>query len=289
MTSDGFNQWLTEGLTARVRPPLVMGIINLTPDSFSDGGRLAGPEAAAAYAQELVQAGADWLDVGGESTRPGALPVAPAEQIRRTIAAIAEIRRQTATLISIDTTSSEVAGAALDAGANLVNDISGGRDDPAMFTLVGKRGVPIILMHMQGTPQTMHLSPVYADVTAEVSAFLIERQDQAAAAGIDRNKILFDPGIGFGKSAPHDLQLIRDTSTLAALGRPLVVGPSRKRFIGHITGEERPERRVFGTAAVVAWCVANGAAVVRVHDVGPISQVVRVIQAIIAQKKERIS
>jgi dihydropteroate synthase len=285
MTSDAFNQWLM----TPVRPPLVMGIINLTPDSFSDGGRLAGLDAAAAYAQQLEQAGADWLDVGGESTRPGALPIAPAEQIRRTIAAIAEIRRQTATLISIDTTSSEVARAALDAGANVVNDISAGRDDPAMFPLVAERGVPIILMHMQGTPQTMHLSPVYADVTAEVSAFLTDRRDQAVASGVNLDKILFDPGIGFGKNAPHDLQLVRDTSALAALGSPLVVGPSRKRFIGHITGEERPDRRLFGTAAVVAWCVANGAAVVRVHDVGPISQVVRVVQAIISQKKERIS
>lgn len=138
MTSDAFNQWLM----TLVRPPLVMGIINLTPDSFSDGGRVAGPEAAAAYAQKLVQAGADWLDVGGESTRPGALPVTPAEQIRRTITAIAEIRRQTATLISIDTTRSEVARAALDAGANVVNDISAGRDDPAMFPLVADAGSP---------------------------------------------------------------------------------------------------------------------------------------------------
>jgi dihydropteroate synthase len=285
MNSEAFDQWLKSA----ARRALVMGIINLTPDSFSDGGRLGGVEAAVEYAEEMVKAGADWLDVGGESTRPGALPVAPAEQIRRTIGTIAEIRGRTDTVISIDTTSAEVARAALDAGANVVNDISAGRDDPTMLDLVAERGAAVILMHMQGTPQTMHLSPVYADVTAEVSAFLLERRERAVQAGIDRVKILLDPGIGFGKNMEHDLRLIRDTSALAGLGQPLVVGPSRKRFIGQITGEERADRRVFGTAGVVAWCVANGTAVVRVHDVGPISQVMRMIEAISSEKKTRIS
>lgn len=281
MDSETFNAWLS----TRGRHPLVMGILNLTPDSFSDGGRLNGPEEAAAYAQRLVQSGADWLDIGGESTRPGAIPVPASEQIRRTIPAITAIRDQTDAVISIDTTSAEVARQALDAGANIVNDISAGRHDPEMFPLIAARRAPVILMHMQGVPETMHLSPSYADVTAEVSAFLLDRRTQAVAAGIDPGQILFDPGIGFGKNTAHDLQLLHDIPSLAGLGQPLVFGPSRKRFIGNITGEPRPEQRVFGTAAVVAWCVANGAATVRVHDVGPISQVVRVVQAICSQKK----
>jgi dihydropteroate synthase len=266
-----------------------MGVINLTPDSFSDGGRLSGPDQAADYAQQLVDAGADWLDVGGESTRPGALVVPPQEQIRRTIPAIAAIRRRLDVVISIDTTNAQVAQQAVDSGANVVNDVSAGRNDPEMIPLVARLRLPVVLMHMQGDPQTMQLAPSYRDVTAEVSAFLLHRRDQAVLAGIDPGRILLDPGIGFGKTTAHDLQLLRDTSALAKLGHPLLVGPSRKRFIGEITGERRPDQRVFGTAAVVAWCVADGAAVVRVHDVGPISQVVRMIRAISSQNKPRIS
>jgi len=285
MSQSGLNLWLGSDL----RPPLVMGVINLTPDSFSDGGRLSGPDQAADYAQQLVDAGADWLDVGGESTRPGALVVPPQEQIRRTIPAIAAIRRRLDVVISIDTTNAQVAQQAVDSGANVVNDVSAGRNDPEMIPLVARLRLPVVLMHMQGDPQTMQLAPSYRDVTAEVSAFLLHRRDQAVLAGIDPGRILLDPGIGFGKTTAHDLQLLRDTSALAKLGHPLLVGPSRKRFIGEITGERRPDQRVFGTAAVVAWCVADGAAVVRVHDVGPISQVVRMIRAISSQNKPRIS
>jgi len=285
MSPSGLNLWLSSDL----RPPLVMGVINLTPDSFSDGGRLSGPDQAADYAQQLVDAGADWLDVGGESTRPGALAVPPQEQIRRTIPAIAAIRRRLDVVISIDTTNAQVGQQAVDSGANVVNDVSAGRNDPEMIPLVARLRLPVVLMHMQGDPQTMQLAPSYRDVTAEVSAFLLHRRDQAVLAGIDPGRILLDPGIGFGKTTAHDLQLLRDTSALAKLGHPLLVGPSRKRFIGEITGERRPDQRVFGTAAVVAWCVANGAAVVRVHDVGPISQVVRMIRAISSQNKPRIS
>ncbi len=165
-------------------------------------------------------------------------------------------------------------------GENIVNDISAGRYDPHMFSLVARERAAVILMHMQGSPQTMQSAPSYDDVTLEVSEFLLARRQAAVEAGIDPSRILFDPGIGFGKSVSHNLQLLRDTETLAGLGQPLVVGPSRKSFMGQIIGEVRPERRIFGTAASVAWCVANGAAVVRVHDVGPISQVVRMIQAI---------
>ncbi|MGD0767098.1 MAG: dihydropteroate synthase [Tepidisphaeraceae bacterium] len=285
MSPSGLNLWLSSDL----RPPLVMGVINLTPDSFSDGGRLSDPDQAADYAQQLVDAGADWLDVGGESTRPGALAVPPQEQIRRTIPAIAAIRRRLDVVISIDTTNAQVGQQAVDSGANLINDVSACRNDAEMLPLIARRRLPVVLMHVQGDPQTMQLAPSYQDVTAEVSAFLIHRRDQAVHAGIDPGRIILDPGIGFGKTTAHDLQLLRDTSALAKLGHPLLVGPSRKRFIGEITGERRPDQRVFGTAAVVAWCVANGAAVVRVHDVGPISQVVRMIRAISSQNKLRIS
>jgi dihydropteroate synthase len=280
MNPSQFSSWLTKAQ----RQPLVVGIINVTPDSFSDGGRWRTPEQAADRADELVSAGADWLDVGGESSRPGALPVPADEQIRRTIPAIAAIRRRHDLVISIDTTSAEVAKRAADFGANLVNDISAGRDDPEMFPILARLRLPVVLMHMQGKPATMQVTPSYQDVTAEVSAFLLERRDRAVEAGVDPEAIILDPGIGFGKRLEHDLKLLHDTRQLAGLGHPLLVGPSRKRFIGEVTGEKLADQRVFGTAGAVAWCVANGAAAVRVHDVGPISQVVRMIQAISLQK-----
>jgi dihydropteroate synthase len=280
MDPSEFSAWLERA----VRRPLIVGIINVTPDSFSDGGRWPTPERAADRADELVSAGADWLDVGGESSRPGALPVPAEEQIRRTIPTIAAIRRRHDCVISIDTTSAEVAKRAADSGASIVNDISAGRDDPEMFPILARLSLPMVLMHMQGKPQTMQVSPSYQDVTAEVSAFLVDRRDRAVQAGVNPGAIILDPGIGFGKRLEHDLKLLRDTRQLAGLGHPLLVGPSRKRFIGEVTGEKRVDQRVFGTAGAVAWCVANGAAAVRVHDVGPISQVVRVIQAISLQK-----
>jgi len=281
MMASDLIQWLADVN----RRPLIVGIVNVTPDSFSDGGRLAGSEQAADLAEQLVSAGADWLDVGGESTRPGAAePVPIEEQTRRTVPAIAAIRRRLDVAVSIDTTSAEVAQSAVNAGANLVNDVSAGKNDPNMLPLIARHRLPVILMHMQGTPKTMQLAPSYRDVTAEVSAFLVERRDRAIEAGIDPKMILFDPGIGFGKTLAHDLKLLRDTRTLAGLGQPLLVGPSRKRFIGEITGEKQPDQRVFGTAAAVAWCVANGAAALRVHDVGPISQVVQIIRAISCKK-----
>jgi dihydropteroate synthase len=284
MSPSGFTNWLKNAH----RPPLVVGIINVTPDSFSDGGRWVSPEQVADRADELVSAGADWVDVGGESSRPGSSPVPADEQLRRVVPAIAAIRRRHDLLISIDTTDARVAEQAVDSGANVVNDISAGRDDPEIFSLIARRQLAVVLMHMQGTPATMQLAPSYRDVTAEVSAFLLERRDRAVEAGINPEAIVLDPGIGFGKSQEHDLQLLHDTRRLAELGgswrHPLLVGPSRKRFIGQITGEKEPDKRVFGTAAAVAWCVANGAAAVRVHDVGPISQVVRVIQAISTEK-----
>ena len=272
-----FSDWLTE---PNRRPPLVMGVLNVTPVSFSDGGRFATAEAAVAQAEAMVAAGASLIDVGGESTRPGSLPIAPDEQIARVVPVIRRVAARPVT-ISIDTTRAVVAEAALDAGAAVINDVSAGRDDAALLPLVARRGVPVVLMHMQGTPQTMQDAPSYRDVVAETILFLRDRCAAAQAAGVELAKILIDPGIGFGKTQAHNLELLRRQRELLALGRPVVVGTSRKGFIGRITGEPEPAERLFGTAASVALAVANGAAIVRVHDVGPMVQVVRMAHAII--------
>ncbi len=257
-----------------------MGVLNVTPDSFSDGGAFADPGAAARHAAEMEAAGADLIDIGGESTRPGSEPVAAAEQIRRIVPVIRELAKRPAVLLSVDTTRAAVAEAALDAGAGMVNDISAGRDDPAMLERVARRRVPMVLMHMQGVPAMMQTAPRYGDVVAEVAMFLRERIRVAVAAGIDANKLLIDPGIGFGKTTQHNLELLKMLSKIAELGRPLVLGASRKAFIGKITAEPQASHRIFGTAACVAWGVAHGAAIVRVHDVQPMAQVVRMIRAI---------
>jgi len=281
MTTEQFDHWLT--LDPPRRPPLVMGVLNVTPDSFSDGGKFSDAQSASDQAARMVEAGAHLIDIGGESTRPGSQTVAADEQIRRVLPVLQFIRNRLAVVCSIDTTNALVARAALDAGAHLVNDISAGRDDPAMLPLVAERGVPVVLMHMLGTPQTMQESPVYPndDVIGAVRQFLHERLNHATTLGIRSDRVLFDPGIGFGKTLEHNLSLIRETRALStALGRPMVVGVSRKRFIGAITNEPEPAQRLFGTAAAVAWCVANGAAIVRVHDVGPMRQVVQMTRAI---------
>ena len=288
VTPDKIHSWLSNPH----RRPLVMGILNLTPDSFSDGGQFADKDAAIAHVREMVAHGADWIDVGAESTRPGSQRTSAQEQLRRLDPVLKDLRTAIPAVLSIDTTLSAVAQAALDAGFDVINDISAGRDDPQLFRLAAKRKAPIILMHMQGTPKTMQLAPHYQDVTREVRQFLAERAATAQDAGIARENILVDPGIGFGKTVEHNLQLLRDLPLIAANGYPLVVGASRKGFIGAITGEPREGGRAFGTAATVAWSVANGAAIVRVHDVGPMSQVVRMVQAIrgeVAQKACRSS
>ncbi len=257
-----------------------MGVLNVTPDSFSDGGRFATLDAAVGRARQIAAVGGSLIDIGGESTRPGSAPVPAEEQIRRVVPVIRAIRSELPITISIDTTRSAVAAAAMDAGANLVNDISGGRDDPEMLPLVARRGTPVILMHMQGTPATMQVSPAYQDVVGEIKTFLRDRLNSAQTAGIDPADVLLDPGIGFGKSMDHNLQLLRRLNELTEIGRPLVLGTSRKGFIGKITGETDPADRIMGTGATVAWTVANGAAIVRVHDVEPIIRVVRMIEAI---------
>ncbi len=273
-----FDNWFKQ--SPPDRRPLVMGVLNVTPDSFSDGGRFASEEAAVAHAREMVDAGADLIDVGGESTRPGSQPVAEDEQIRRVVPVIGRIASLPVS-ISIDTTRSAVAQAALDAGAALVNDISAARDDATMLPLVARRSVPIVLMHMQGTPATMQDNPVYQDVMAQVIEHLRDRLTVAKAAGVDESRILLDPGIGFGKTMEHNLELIRRQRELVAVGRPVVIGTSRKGFIGRITGEDEPSKRLFGTAACVAWAIACGASIVRVHDVRPMKQVVDMTRAIV--------
>lgn len=275
MTPTDFDVWLADS----VRRPLLMGVLNVTPDSFSDGGELAAPADVRRRAQALVGAGASVLDVGGESTRPGSESVSPKSQIARVVPAIDAIC-DLGVMISIDTTSAEVAAAALDAGATMINDISAGRHDPGMFALTARRGVPIALMHMQGEPRTMQAEPHYGDVLDDVREFLRERAEVAIAAGVARHRVLVDVGIGFGKSVDHNLLLLKHHKRIAELGYATLLGASRKGFIGKITGVDRPADRVFGTAATVAWGVANGANLLRVHDVEAMRQTMVVIEAI---------
>jgi dihydropteroate synthase len=272
---DDFPDWLGDPR----RRPLVMGILNLTPDSFSDGGHFTDPGAAISQARQMVEDGADWIDIGGESTRPGASRIAADEQIARVVPVLRAVRSHIPALISIDTTLAAVAQAALDCGADVVNDISAGRDDPAMFDLVAHRRVPMILMHMQGQPATMQADPAYQDVVREIRAFLSARIEAAVSAGIAESAILVDPGFGFGKTVAHNLELLRRLGEFAELGRPIVVGTSRKGFLAKITSDSTVER-LFGTAASISWAIANGAGVLRVHDVAPMSQVAHAIRAI---------
>jgi dihydropteroate synthase len=274
-TRDALDAWLRDPN----RRPAVAGVLNATPDSFSDGGTFDTPGKASDGVRRLLDEGADWVDIGGESTRPGSLPVSTEEQLRRILPPV-EVAARHGAVVSVDTTRAAVAAAALDAGASVINDISAGRDDPAMLKMAADRDAPIVLMHMQGTPQTMQVAPSYTDVAAEVCQFLAGRAAAAEAAGVAPHRVLVDPGIGFGKTIDHNLELLRQLGRLVALGRPVLVGTSRKGFIGKITGEPDPKHRLFGTAATIAWSVANGAAVLRVHDVRQMKQVVRTVEAI---------
>ncbi|HQY88140.1 MAG TPA: dihydropteroate synthase, partial [Tepidisphaeraceae bacterium] len=226
-----------------MREPLIMGVLNVTPDSFSDGGRFIETERAAEHARAMVAAGASIIDVGGESTRPGAEPVSEDEQLSRVIPVIEAISDIDA-LISIDTTRATVAEAAINAGANLINDVSAGRDDLRMLSLAAKTGVPIVLMHRKGSSLTMQVDPHYDDVVGEIVAFLLDRIDMAIRTGIHPSKLLVDPGIGFGKTLEHNLKILRSFRTFASLGQPTVLGVSRKRFIGQITGVSDPASRI---------------------------------------------
>ncbi len=258
---------------------LVMGILNVTPDSFSDAGKFFTDRAAIDRGAEMIDQGADVVDVGGESTRPGSDPVPADEELRRVLPVIEQLaKHRPAVPISIDTRKSEVAARALDAGASIVNDVSAG-SDPAMFELARERGAGIVLMHMQGDPKTMQVAPTYEDVVAEVHEYLRERIEAAEFAGIEPERIVVDPGIGFGKDLEHNLELLQRIDAFLDLGRPLLLGPSRKRFIGTLL-DLPEEERVEGTAAAVAWSISRGVHVVRVHDVKEIVRVVRVVDAI---------
>jgi len=258
----------------------IMGIINVTPDSFSDGGRYFDAERAVARGLELAAGGADILDVGGESTRPGSLPVPEAEELRRVVPVIGALRKRTTCLLSVDTTKAAVARAALDAGADIVNDTSAFRFDLAMPGEVARSGAGVILMHMQGTPLTMQQSPRYGDLLGEVLAFLGERIRVAEAAGIPRERVIVDPGIGFGKTFEDNLVLLRRQEVFHELGRPLLLGFSRKAFLGRLLGLP-PEERLEGTIAAAVLSVERGAHILRVHDVGPVVRAVRAAEAIL--------
>ena len=261
--------------------PSVMGILNVTPDSFSDGGRFDAPEAALAQARALAAAGADILDIGGESTRPGAAEVAVSEEISRTAPVIAALRAQGfARPISIDTRKAAVAAAAVAAGAGLVNDVSAMIFDPAMAATVAGSGAALCLMHAQGTPATMQAEPRYDDVLLDVYDHLEARLAEAEAAGIDRARVLLDPGIGFGKKVAHNLALLRGLSLFHGLGCPILLGVSRKRFIGTIAGVERADARAPGTLAVTLSGLMQGVQMHRVHDVAEIAQGIRLFDAI---------
>jgi len=256
-----------------------MGILNVTPDSFSDGGRHDAPGAALAHAERLIAEGADLIDVGGESTRPGAAPVEAAVEIGRVVPVIAELsRRRTDLVLSVDTSKVAVARAALDAGAIVVNDVSAGRES-GMLSLVAERGAGIVLMHMRGEPRTMQADTAYTDVVAEVHAFLVERAAAAVAAGIAPARVILDPGIGFGKGAAENLRLLGALADLAALGHPVAVGASRKSFIGALTGAAVGDR-LAGSLAAVAGAAGRPGVMVRVHDVAATVQFLTVLAAV---------
>jgi len=258
---------------------ILMGVLNVTPDSFSDGGRFFDSAAAVAQAAKLADEGADIIDVGAESTRPGSDRVSPTEQIARlrdVLPAVAAL----GPVISIDTTSAKVAKFALDAGAAVINDVSAGRDDPELLGLAARRNAPVVLMHMLGEPKTMQADPRYDDVVAEVRGFLAERLAAAAEAGVATQRCIIDPGIGFGKRLEHNLALLAGVRALTGLGCPVLIGPSRKRFIGELTGRDDPADRLGGTIAACLAAWRAGASIFRVHEVGQLLGALKVAAAI---------
>jgi len=249
----------------------------VTPDSFSDGGLYLDPDKAIAHGLELLDAGADVLDIGGESTRPGAAEVPAGEELERVVPVVEGLAGSAT--VSIDTTKAVVAAAAIEAGASIVNDVSGLRGDPEMAALCAERQVDVVVMHMLGTPRTMQNDPRYENVVAEVLEFLLDQAAVAEAAGVDRDRIWIDPGIGFGKTVEHNLTLLAATGEFAATGLPVLLGPSRKTFIGKIDGSKE-DRRLGGTIAACLEAMRGGAAMVRVHDVAAVTQAIRVAAAI---------
>ena len=261
---------------------LVMGVLNVTPDSFSDGGRFLDTDKAIEHGLKMAAEGAAIIDMGAESTRPGAKSVTVDEQIRRVVPVIEALCKRIKIPISIDTNRSKVADAALQAGAAIINDITA-LSDERMGELAANKKVPVILMHMQGTPATMQVEPKYEDVVGEVLQFLLERAQRAEQFGIPKERIFIDPGIGFGKTLEHNLELLKNIDKFVSTGYRVLVGASRKCFIGKITNKEKPSDRIFGTAASVSLCVAAGVSIVRVHDIAEMIDVVKVAHAILSQ------
>lgn len=261
--------------------PLIMGILNMTPDSFSDGGQFNNPDVAVEHALDMIYQGADMIDIGGESTRPGSQRVAADEQIQRVVDTIKAIREFAVEelVISIDTTRAEVAEQAIIAGASMLNDISAATDDPQMLELVADKGIMIVLMHMQAIPETMQINPVYDDVLEEVSAYLLERVAQAVKAGVQETNIIIDPGIGFGKTQQHNMQLMANLQRFVDTGMPVLLGTSRKRFMGAICGIAKPTDLVGATCATTVLGVNAGVSIFRVHDVRPNRQAADVAYA----------
>ena len=262
----------------------IMGILNMTPDSFSDGGLYADPARALAHARDMVSLGADIIDIGGESTRPGADPLTEEEEANRIIPIIERLTSEFMVPVSVDTYKSSVAIKALEAGASIVNDISGLRFSPAMARVVADHGAAVVIMHIKGTPRDMQLNPVYGDVIGEIMDHLEESVAIALKAGIVRNRIMIDPGIGFGKTLEHNLTILERLDELRALGFPIVLGTSRKRFIGTVLDIAEPKDRIEGSAATVALGIERGACIVRVHDVGYMTKVARMTDAIVRAK-----
>jgi dihydropteroate synthase len=256
-----------------------MGVLNVTPDSFSEGGQFFDKDKAIGHGMKMAAEGAAIIDVGGESTRPGSASVSSEEQIRRVVPVITAIAKKSGVPISIDTHDYEVAKAALEAGAAMINDITA-LSDQRIGKLAAEKGVPVVLMHMLGTPATMQIEPKYKDIVVEVLQFLLERAKSAEQFGITKSKIFIDPGIGFGKTTEHNLLLLRNIDRFVDSGYRVCIGTSRKSFIGKITVKEKPTERIFGTAATVALCAAGGVSIARVHDVAEMVDVVKIINAV---------
>lgn len=275
--------WTLRGRSLEWGQTYLMGVLNVTPDSFSDGGKFNTPSAALTQAQQLVAAGADIIDVGGQSTRPGAVEISLQEELDRVLSVLQVLRPEIPMPISVDTTRSAVAKAAVEAGADMINDISAGTFDLNMLPTVAQLNVPIVLMHIRGTPQTMQKLTHYQDLIGEIYRFLEQQINLANLAGIEPDKIMIDPGIGFAKNYDQNLEILRRLSGFSPLNCPILVGVSRKSFIGRILNQPDPKARVWGTAAACCAAIANGANILRVHDVKEMRDVCRVADAIFRQ------
>ena len=266
------------------RPAVVMGIVNVTPDSFSDGGQFLEPKVAVAHALKLVAEGAEIVDIGGESSRPGAAPVGEAEELHRVIPVIEQLAGRGRVLISIDTTKPAVARAALQAGASMVNDVAANRADEAMWQVVGESGAGYVCMHMQGTPQTMQSQPIYSDVVRELREFFLERIQRLKDCGVGPEQLILDPGIGFGKTLEHNLQLLGALGNFTSLDRPVLLGVSRKSFIGKLLGAQLGQR-LPATLACECLAVEAGVQMIRTHEVAATVQAIRMTEALLLERK----